>query len=326
MALQPVLSVIVPLYREAGNVEPFAGALDRVLSELSLPFEVVWVDDGSTDETWSELRRICASRPAFRAVRLTRNFGKESALAAGLEQARGDAVIVMDGDFQHPPELIPELVRTWRERKVHVVETVKDDRGPEQRSSRLGARFFYLLWKRLTGMEIEQTTDYKLLDRRVLEHWRQLGEHNLFFRGMVAWLGFERVQVPLVVPGRTEGGSRWSFASRARLAVTALTSFSSFPLRLLGVGGLLFGIFSALLALQTLIRFLSGHALSGFTTVILLILIVGSAVMLGLGVIGEYVARIYDEVKARPRYVVAERIGDPDPATGSGSPAPAPGG
>jgi glycosyltransferase involved in cell wall biosynthesis len=283
-------------------------SLTRILSELSLHYEVIIVDDGSNDRTWPLLRELCESHSELRAIRLTRRFGKESALAAGLVQAEGEAVIVMDGDLQHPPELIPRLVEVWRNQGVEVVEAVKVHRGPESRLNRWGARIFYALSNQLTGLDLDRSTDFKLLDRRVVDHWREMGEHNLFFRGMVPWLGFERAAVPLSVPKRDSGRSRWSMAARARLAVTALTSFSSLPLRLLSVGGVIFLILSAMLAVQTLYRWISGDALSGFTTVILLILIVSSAVMLGLGVIGEYVARIFDEVKARPRFVVAERI------------------
>lgn len=292
-----------------------------MLSELPVDFELLVVDDGSRDDTWSVLSTLVAAHPELTALRLTRNFGKESALAAGLERARGDAVIVMDGDLQHPPELIPQMVEAWRDRGAEVVEAVKIDRGRESGINRWGARLFYALSDWLTGMELDQTTDYKLLDRRVVDHWRELGEHHLFFRGMVAWLGFERVAVPFAVPERPHGSSDFSVTGRLRLAITALTAFSAFPLRLLGLGGFVFLLLSALLGFQTLVRWLSGDALSGFTTVILLLLVVGSAIMIGLGVIGEYVARIYDEVKARPRFIVAESRGGGSGPSPEGDPA-----
>jgi glycosyltransferase involved in cell wall biosynthesis len=239
------------------------------------------------------------------AVRLSRNFGKEAALAAGLERAAGEAIVVMDGDLQHPPCLIREMLRHWRD-GAEVVEGVKEDRGRESLISRFQAELFYGLFTKLTGFDLRGASDFKLLDRRVLGAWRQMGEHNLFFRGMTAWLGFRRVTVPFTVNARIDGTSQWSTLALTRLAINAVTSFTSAPLYMLNTAGIVFLVFAMVLGLHTLTLKISGRAVDGFSTVILLLLIMGSAIMLGLGVIGVYLARIYEEAKNRPRFVVAE--------------------
>lgn len=297
--------MVVPTYNERDNLAWIVGRLHAAVPDI----DVLVVDDGSPDGSWVALERLCAEHPELGALRLSRNFGKESALAAGLDAARGDAVLVMDADLQHPPELIPQLVEAWRGKGAQIVEAVKQERGHESRAHRAGARLFYRLWSRLSGFELEGATDYKLLDRRVVEEWRRLGESNLFFRGMIAWLGFRRVAIRFSVPERDAGASSFRATELVTLALTALTAFSTLPLRLVtlvGFGSLVLG---ALLGAQTLWRWLAGEAVSGFTTVILLQLVIGSAVLLGLGVIGEYLGRIYTETKRRPRYVTAERCG-----------------
>jgi glycosyltransferase involved in cell wall biosynthesis len=302
------LSIVIPVYREQASLEKTIRRVHDVLRSLNETFEFILVDDGSPDGTWTEIECLSRQFAMIRAIRLSRNFGKESALAAGLEVARGDAVIVMDGDLQHPPELIPEMVRIWRESRADVVEAVKDHRGTEPFTNKVGAMLFYAIVKNLSAYDLRGATDYKLMDRRVIDAWLKLGERSLFFRGMVAWLGFRRVQIPFLVQGRIEGKSRWSVFQLIRLAVTAVTAFSSFPLHLITFAGIGFLAFAVILGSQTLFYKLVGEAVSGFATVILLLLIIGGALMIGLGVIGEYISRIYEEVKGRPRYIIAERI------------------
>jgi len=303
----PVLSVVIPLFREAAHLGATLPQVASVLDTLGEEYEIVLIDDGSPDDTW---QAICAQRaryPQIRGIRLSRNFGKEAALAAGLDQVRGQAIVVMDGDLQHPPALIPEMLARWRA-GAEVVEAVKQSRGEESAASRARAQWFYRIFTKLTGFDLHGASDFKLMDRRVLEAWRRMGERNLFFRGMHAWLGFRREQLPFDVAERAGGESGWSLMQLARLAMTAVTSFSSAPLYLLVAAGLGFAGFAVVIGMQTLYLKLSGHAVDGFTTVILLLLILGSAVMLGLGLIGIYIARIYEEVKGRPRYVVAEQV------------------
>jgi polyisoprenyl-phosphate glycosyltransferase len=298
------LSLVIPLYREAAHLADTLGQVTAQLQGLGRPWELVLVDDGSPDDTWRVIENHCAANPAVRGLRLSRNFGKEAALAAGLAHARGNPVVLMDGDLQHPPSLLPQMVSAW-EQGAEVVEALKV--YPGRHPGRTRARLFYRLYGALTGQDLQGASDFKLMDRRVLEAWLSLGERNLFFRGMHAWLGFRRVQLPFEVPERAGGHSAWSVWSLLRLAITAVTSFSSAPLQLISLAGGAFALFAVVLGVQTLYQKLSGHALDGFTTVILLLLVIGSVTMLGLGIIGSYIARIYDEVKARPRYIVAER-------------------
>jgi glycosyltransferase involved in cell wall biosynthesis len=303
----PTLSVVVPLYREGQHLAATVSEVIRVLSALDMGYELILVDDGSADDTWQVIADQSRLFPAIRGFRLSRNFGKEAALAAGLEQARGDAIVVMDGDLQHPPSLIPAMVQCWRE-GAEVVEAVKQHRGSESAYSKLRAQIFYAIFTRLAGYDLRGASDFKLMDRRVLDAWRGMGERNLFFRGMNAWLGFRRVQLPFDVAARTGGESNWSVLQLTRLAMTAVTSFSSAPLQLITLSGAGFFVFALVLGAQTLYQKIAGRAVDGFTTVILLLLVIGGAVMLGLGIIGTYIARIYEEVKGRPRYVVAERV------------------
>lgn len=307
-----VLSIIIPVYCEEKQIAVVLTAIDRILQELGLTYELVVVDDGSTDCTFMRLEEAATLLPNLRVVRLSRNFGKESAICAGLQMSKGKAVIVMDGDLQHPPQLIPEMVRLWLEAKVDVVEAVKQRRGRESFINRIGAKVFYRVLNYLSGYSLEGYSDYKLVDRKVVEAWLQMGERNLFFRGMIAWLGFRHVQLPFTVPDRVSGHSRWSVFSLIKLSLTAITAFSSLPLQLVTISGFIFLGFSIVLGIQSLWLKLTGNAVEGFTTVILLLLIIGSIIMISLGIIGVYVARIYEEVKRRPRYVIAEMLNHTD--------------
>ena len=305
----PLLSVVIPLYNEARQVRAILEAVDRELASTGLRHELIVIDDGSTDDTWAILTEEATRRPDLSGTRLSRNFGKELALCAGLERAEGDAVIVMDGDGQHPPELLPKMVQLWQSNGVDIVEAIKTARGPESFSGKTGALLFYFGLNKLAGVNLKGVSDFKLMNRRAVDAWLQMEERNVFFRGMTAWLGFSRVQVPFEVPSRTVGTTSWSFPKRLKLALTGISAFSSLPLQFVTIAGLLFFLFSILFGIYTLVLQLSGHSVSGFATVILLLLIIGSLLMLSLGIIGEYLARIYEEVKRRPRYVVAGTIG-----------------
>jgi glycosyltransferase involved in cell wall biosynthesis len=307
VSAHPTLSVVIPCLNEGSHLATSLATLAGVLDGLGLEYELVLVDDGSSDDTWAVMQRAAAARAGVRAFRLSRRFGKELALAAGLEHARGAAVIVMDADLQHPPSLIPEMVRAWREEHYEVVEAVKTKRAAEPLLARLGARAFYPLFRRLSGFDLEGASDFKLIDRRVLEAWARMGERNVFFRGMSAWLGFKRKALPFEVAPRAGGSSGWSPVRLVRLGLTGVTAFSSAPIHVITAMGCLFLVFAVLLGLHTLYNKLYGGAETGFTTVIVLVLMVGSMILIGLGVIGLYVARIYEEVKGRPRYVVCEQ-------------------
>ena len=222
--------------------------------------------------------------------------------------ADGDMVLVMDADLQHPPELIPEMVKAWRDEGYDVVEGIKKTRGRENPFYRICAKFFYYIIYKTADIDLGQASDYKLMDRSVVEAWKELPERATFFRGMSAWLGYERKQIPFDVAERVNGKSKWSLLRLIRLAVNAITSYTSVPLHCITVMGVLMFFGAIILGIQTLYMKFSGRATSGFTTVILLLLIIGSSLMISLGMIGIYLSKIYKEVKHRPRYLVAKCI------------------
>lgn len=302
------ITVIIPVYNEENQIYENIGVIRKHLEKTGLEFEILLVDDGSKDNTWMKLKILSEETQGIRALRMSRNFGKEAALCAGLEAANGDACIIMDSDLQHPPELIPEMVRLWKDEGFEVVEAVKAERAEESLVNKVGAHFFYKILSKLSGFNIDQASDFKLLDKKAVHAWRRLNESDTFFRGMSAWIGFNRISIPFNVVLRAKGVSKWSFFKLFKLAVNAITSFSSLPLQLVTFMGLIFLVCSFILGIQTLYMKLSGIALDGFTTVILLLLIIGSTLMISLGVIGTYIARIFEEVKRRPRYIISEEI------------------
>jgi polyisoprenyl-phosphate glycosyltransferase len=305
-AVRPFISVLMPLYCEERTIGKVLADVRKTLATLDIDYEVVLVDDGSKDHTWEIVSEEAFLFPTIRAVQLSRNFGKESALCAGLEMVRGDAVVVMDGDGQHPPSLLSEMVRLWLISGADIVEGVKVTRGRETLFDKAGAHLFYSILNRLSGHDLRGASDYKLLSRKALNAWLQMEERNLFFRGMTAWLGFTRVQVPFAVEPRNGGHSGWSFVTRLRLALTGISAFSSLPLQFVTFTGLFFLMFSAAFGLYTLVLQFMGKSVTGFATVILLLLIIGSLLMISLGIMGQYLAHIYEEVKRRPRYVIAD--------------------
>src|SRR5438105_1793371 len=312
----PLISVVIPLYNEGSHVSELLLDLKEALQQTECRFEVVLVDDGSPDDTWERIKDEARALPNLRAVRLSRNFGKELALCAGLERARGDAVVVMDGHGQHPPSLVPIMVEKWRTSGADIVQAVKVKRGRESATSKMGAFLFYVILNKLSGFELRGASDFKLMNRKVLDTWLAMRERNVFFRGMTAWMGFNVAQIPFDVALRRTGKSGWSYFRRAKLALIGITTFSSFPLYFVTFAGVIFFIFAVGLGIQTLYLKLAGRAFTGFATVILLELIIGSLLMISLGIIGEYLARIYEEVKGRPRYIVTESIDLADGKTG----------
>ncbi|MCE5173290.1 glycosyltransferase family 2 protein [Paenibacillus profundus] len=306
--MNPEITIIVPVYNEEANIDEALTLIRSHMLQLGERFEMLIIDDGSKDRTWTRIEACCRRFEELSAIRLSRNFGKELALCAGLEQANGNAVIVMDADLQHPPALFSEMVHKWRVEGYEIVECVKRSRGKEPLQKKWGSALFYLMLNRMSGFDLHGASDFKLLDRKVIQAWRDMPERNTFFRGMTAWLGFSRAQIEFEVPERIGSTSRWGLVSLVKLAVQAVTSFSSLPLRFVNFAGALFLCGAIVLGAQTLYRKLVGEAVTGFTTVILLQLMIGSVIMVSLGIVGEYISAIYNETKHRPRYVVRERI------------------
>ena len=299
-----LLSIVLPSYNEEKNIANTAHVLTKLLEENGIDYELVFISDGSRDGTFSEIMKVAAENPKIRGAEFSRNFGKEAGIFAGLELACGDAVIVMDCDLQHPPQVIPEMWKLWQS-GAEVVEGLKSSRGRESLGYKLSAGLFYKIMSRLIRIDMSASSDYKLLDRKVVDVLLGLPEKNTFFRALSFWAGFKTESVYYDVQERQYGESRWSFWSLMRYAVSNATSFSTLPLQMVTVMGLLAILFSMVLAVQTLVKFFSGTAVEGFTTVILLILIIGGFIMLSLGVIGHYIARIYEEVKGRPKYIIS---------------------
>ena len=298
------LSIVLPAYNEEQNIANTSEVLSGLLEEAGIDYELVFVSDGSRDGTYREILKAAESNARIKGAEFSRNFGKEAGIFAGLELAAGDAVIVMDCDLQHPPEVILQMWKLWQD-GAEVVEGIKISRGKESLPHKLFAGLFYKIMSRLIKMDMGASSDYKLLDRKVVEVLLALPERNTFFRALTFWAGFRTETVQYEVRERQYGESKWSFWSLMKYAIANATSFSTLPLQLVTVMGMVSILFSVVLAVQTLVKFLMGTAVEGFTTVILLILIIGGFLMLSLGIIGHYIARIYEEVKGRPKYIIS---------------------
>lgn len=301
-----LLSVVIPSYNEEKNIPLAVSRLGAVLTEAGIDYELIFVDDGSKDRTYELVCEEARKNPAVRGVSFSRNFGKEAAIFAGLREAKGDACVVTDCDMQFPPEVIPQMVEKWQQ-GFEVIEGKKATRGKEKATHGLFARLFYKLIGSAVGMDMQSSSDFKLLDRKVVDALNALTERDTFFRALSFWAGFRTTTVEFDVAERANGQSKWSVKGLIRYAINNLTSFTTAPLRLVTVLGGFLLICTLVLGVQTLVRFFMGEAMEGFTTVILLLLLIGGSIMVSLGIIGHYIARIYDEVKNRPRYIVARR-------------------
>lgn len=305
--MDKMLSVVLPAYNEEQMIEKTAKVVGNLLSEEQIPYELVFVNDGSRDHTWEKILEVKEKDSHIKGVCFSRNFGKESAVFAGIEQAEGDCVAVMDCDLQHPPETLITMYRLW-ESGFQVVEGVKASRGKEGLIYKMFARTFYRIISDATGIDMSRASDFKLLDRQAVDEFLKMPERNIFFRALSSWVGFKTTYVEFHVREREAGASKWSFKSLFRYAVNNITSFSAAPMQIVTFCGVIFFLFALVLGVHSLYMYFAGHAVAGFTTVILLILILGSILMFSLGVIGYYIAKIYDEVKMRPRYIISQVV------------------
>jgi polyisoprenyl-phosphate glycosyltransferase len=305
------ISCVVPAFDEADNLEILLPALARVLAELAPRWEVVVVDDGSRDRTAAVLDRW-SHQPGIRALTLSRNFGKEAALMAGLQAAGGDVVVMMDADMQHPPALLPALLRAWRG-GAQVVYALRSDRGDESPAKRWGTRLFYALLNVGDRFKVPPDAgDFRLMDRSVVDALLALPERNRFMKGLYAWVGFDTVAVPYDVPPRTRGRTHFGLRQLARLSVTGLTAFTTWPLRAVSAAGVLLALLSIGYGLLLSADYLVfGHPVSGWTTIVVGLMLLSGVQLISLGVVGEYVGRIFEEVKGRPLYVLKRSAGRP---------------
>ena len=304
-----MLSVVLPSYNEEEMVPVAARTVHEILAAEGIDHELLFVDDGSRDATWQRIREAAASVPAVRGVHFSRNFGKEAAIFAGLNEAKGDCVAVIDCDLQHPPEKLVEMYRLW-EQGFEVIEGVKSDRGKESVMHRFAAKTFYAIISRATGIDMSRASDFKLLDRKAVNVILTMREKRAFFRALSSWVGFRTTEVSYEVRERTAGESKWSTWSLMKYAVSNITAFTAMPLHLVTVFGVLTLLISVVLGIIALVQKIAGTALGGFTTVIILLLFLGSLIMISLGIIGYYVGNIYEEIKDRPRYIIADTCGE----------------
>ena len=306
-----MLSVILPSYNEEKMIPVAAETITGILDEAGIDHELLFVDDGSKDQTWNEIQRVSTLNSHVVGVHFSRNFGKEAAMFAGLETAKGDCCVVLDCDLQHPPEKIVEMYRLW-EQGYEVVEGIKEDRGEESGFHKFAANSFYALISKATGMDMAASSDFKLLDRKVVDTLNKMPEGNVFFRALSFWVGFKKTEVSYCVRERTVGESKWSTKSLIKYAINNIGSFSSLPLHLVIGMGVIMLLIAVIFGIVALVQKIAGTALGGFTTVILLLLFSSSLIMISLGIIGYYIARIYEEIKGRPRYIISRICGRED--------------
>ncbi len=300
---RPLLSIVIPAFNEEENVANTALCLGQVMAEANIRYELIFVSDGSKDKTFQEVLKLSRSGAPVRGIEFSRNFGKEAAIFAGLSKVQGDCAVVMDCDLQHPAETVVEMYHLW-EQGYEVIEGVKNTRGKESFLHKMFAGAFYKIISGLTGFNMANASDFKLLSKNVVQILLDMPERKTFFRALSFWVGFKTCQVHYDVQERAFGKTKWSPLKLIRYAVSNIIAFSTRPLNIVTyIGGI--AIFAGgVVAIQTLINWIRGVALEGFTTVILLLLFLGGGILLGLGLIGQYVAAIYEEVKGRPRYVV----------------------
>ena len=300
-----LLSVVTPMHNEEGNARAL---YERVVAALGdTPFELIVTDDGSRDGTPAILEELAAADERVKVLSLSRNFGHQAALTAGLDHATGDAVVMMDSDLQDPPEVIPQLLARWREGS-DVVYAVRESREGESRFKLLTARWFYRGFKRLAQIEVPlDAGDFRLMDRRALDALLAMPERNRFLRGMTAWVGFEQTAVTYDRAARGAGSTKYTLGRMLRFSADATTSFSHVPLQLATILGFVISILALLAIPLVVVARISGEFVPGISSTLVVVLLLGGIQLITVGIIGEYVGRIYDEVKNRPLYVVRER-------------------
>ena len=299
-----MLSVIIPAYNEELSVERAYYTITGILKNADIDSEIIFVDDGSSDNTYKIVQSLAEKESNVVGLHFSRNFGKEAAISAGLASAEGDCVVVLDCDLQHPPEKIVEMYRLW-ESGYEVVEGIKKSRGKESKIHGWAARKFYSVISSLMGFDMSNSSDFKLLDRKVVDILNRIPERKGFFRAISFWVGFNKTTVEFEVNDRLEGESKWSTMGLLKYAISNISAYSTAPMQIVTVLGLLMLGISIVFSIWALVDKICGRALEGMTTVIIILIFIGSIMMISLGVIGYYVARIYEEIKGRPKYIVS---------------------
>ena len=303
-----MLSVVIPAFNEQEMVPAAAGQIDGILSRAGIPHELIFIDDGSRDATWAEIRAESEHRDTVRGVHFSRNFRKEAAIFAGLQAADGDCVAVIDCDLQHPPEKLVEMYRLW-EQGVEVVEGEKTDRGEESLAHRVAAKTFYRLISEATHIDMTRASDFKLLDRKAVNVLLSMREKRAFFRALSSWIGFRTAEVPYEVRERAAGESKWSTWLLIKYALSNITAFTSLPLHLITGCGAASFLAALIVGIVSIVRLAMGRVVTGLTGAVILLLFLSGLIMVGLGIIGYYLGNIYMEIQDRPRFIVSETCG-----------------
>ena len=301
-----MLSVIIPSFNEEQLIMKTAEVISGLLKGQDIEHELLFVNDGSSDKTWEEIQKAREKNESVRGISFSRNFGKEAAIFAGLGECKGDCAVVIDCDLQHPPEKILEMYTLWQE-GYEIVEGVKNSRGKESGAHKFAAKAFYSLISNAAGIDMENASDFKLLDRKAINALLNMTEKDAFFRALSSWVGFKSTQVTYDVREREIGQTKWSTKALIRYAVTNITSFTSLPLQIVTFLGVVMFIFSLVMGIDALVNYFCGRAVEGFTTVIILQCFTGSVLMISLGIIGYYISKIYAGIQDRPRYIISER-------------------
>ena len=302
-----MLSIVIPAYNEEGMIKIAAETISQLMEKECIEYEIIFINDGSKDNTWASIRTVASINYHIRGASFSRNFGKESAIFAGLSEAKGDCVVVIDCDLQHPPEKIVDMFRLW-EHGYEIIEGVKSNRGRETGSHRIAANIFYAFMSNATGIDMANASDFKLLDRKAVNVLLNMPEKNAFFRALSSWIGFNSTRIEYEVQERVAGESKWSTFALIKYAITNITSFTTAPMQIVTLLGVITFVVSLTFSICTLYQKIIGVALEGFTTIIILLGFIGSIIMISLGIIGYYIAKVYEEIKCRPRFIVAERI------------------
>lgn len=298
-----MLSIIIPSYNEEKCIKKAYDTIQALLKENKIEGEFIFIDDGSTDNTYSVIKQLSSDVDNIIGLHFSRNFGKESAISAGLASASGDCAVVIDCDLQHPPEKIIEMYRLWEE-GYEIVEGIKKERGQENKIHSFSAKLFYSLISRMAGFDMANSSDFKLLDRKVIDVLNKMPERG-FFRAISFWVGYNKATVEYNVNERVDGESKWSTRGLIKYAFSNITSFSTAPMQTVTVLGIVMLIISVIFGIWALIDKIVGRALEGMTTVIIITIFIGSIIMISLGIIGYYIARIYEEIKGRPKYIIS---------------------
>lgn len=299
-----MLSVIIPAYNEELMIEKSYYTISEILKNAQIENEIIFIDDGSSDKTFEKIRTLAEKENNICGLHFSRNFGKEAAISAGLASAKGDCVVVLDCDLQHPPEKIVEMFKLWQE-GFEIVEGIKSTRGKESKIRGFAAKGFYSLISSLVGFDMSNASDFKLLDRKVVDVLNSIPEKKGFFRAISFWVGYKKTTVEFEVNERSDGTSKWTTAGLFKYAISNISAYSTAPMQIVTVLGFMMLIITVIFGIWAFIDKLSGIALEGMTTVILILIFIGSIIMISLGIIGYYVARIYEEIKGRPKYIVS---------------------